>query len=1087
MKYHSRIFLVMIMFAAFFACSTAEAYYVWSPAEGKFISPENQTQKTAEEQYGDALRLREEGKTDQMIRQLRELVRAFPLSAHAPEAQYLIATTVEEQGNQARAASEFQKLIHDFPQSNQVDQAVERLYSIGMVFLEGRKQKVLGVPILPTLPKAIETFQFIVDNAPYGAYGDQAQFQLGAAHRKMGHYGEAVGAFQKLIDDYPNSALSDDAHYQLAEASFELSQNTTSDQQSLSSASDHLKQFIQQYRTSSLAQRAEALKRQLDEQDAEKNYRIGLYYEKEGFIESALIYYEDVANRYVGTPFGQKAAERYQALAEPARAVSQDKTVIEKRLAEVDSLLIAIKQEEAKKDLSVERISEVGAMRTQLESERASLALAEKQFEKETKTKFSDRAKALRQREKNLREKFKTFGKRKKAFGNQPSPELIEVLEQWNQSLLKEQNELTEERARLGIAGTQFKMRARFPKLSFPHFGTSSSEGFAWFAGIGRQPGLRRPKSLNRLVRFEEKKWIKLDRTLQQLTARRKAHEEEYALLQTKGGQLDWEEFQLALATGEFQTLLPERLAAEVKAGEPNREALIQKEQAFEQAKKQFIDRYGIRAFNALSIAADNGLDVSLIHDPSQLEKTLGELQGQKRSLSEEWLLQKEKVNAVAKALGLESAARSAGVPDPESQGDAGKEARILKKRMKYLEREIRRRLDQIQDWEIENENRMHRLDQLLHPKTERSTAQKVAGRIASPASGFYKLTKIFFFGLENRDQKLNQEAREKIRAGEGVQSSEELRAIRELGEEIELQSILIQGRAREVGEMKTDLDRLRKKSGKFPDFEYQSMLVDRFPTALEHSVTSANALFEGEDSQAIFKERYDREHQTLEAIETRLNQTDQKIIPVTEALATLKQEAAEEAARAAELQQGIHSDISHVEAIARGKAQPKVSVPSPTQATEAITDDERPGFETELVRMRTEIERDRKALQEEKEGLEKKLFEWYKSDSVSRGRIQTVFSEEGKEVLARSAEVSTRQNELRTLLLEAAGEEHAQAKLVQAFLDQKLETLEKRREGLKRPNADFEGAINQEIGKTTELKNQTSALINYLDSSFKE
>lgn len=1051
MMYFSRVFFVAAALTVFFTLSSTQAYYVWSPAEGKFISPEEQTLETPEQQYNEALRLREEGKTDQMIRRLKGLVRTYPLSGQAPEAQYLIATTLEAEEKPERAAGEFQKLIHDFPQSTRVDEAVERLYQLGTFFLTGQKQKVLGVPLLPTLPKAVEVFQFIVEHAPYGAYGDQAQFQLGTARRKMGHYSEAVSAFQKLIDDYPDSNLSDDAHYQLAEASFELSQAANRDQQSISSAADHLQQFIQQTRTGTLADRAQILKRQLEEQDAEKNYRIGLYYEKEGFVESALIYYEDVANRYAETPFGHKAAERYQALAEPARTISRDKIAIEKRLAEVDSLLVALRGEEKRKDLPPDRLSEVASMRTELETERTSLQLSQKQFEQETKEKFTDRKKSLRTRERNLREKFKVFGKRKKAFRD-PSPELAEVFGQWHQSLLKEQAELNEERTRLGTGAAEFK-----------------TEGWSFGSLI---PRFGRPPSAERLIRFKEKKWAELDSAFQRLTAERKVQEEQVAQLQAERIRLDHAEFRLARATDTFNQRLPMDLAAGLKAAETHHEALIQKNQAFDEARKQFIGRYGLNAFNTLSIAAASGLDISSLHHSSQLEQALKDLQSQKKSLSEAWLLQKEKVDAMAKALGLAAVSSSVHPAGQDSQGDPGKEARVLKKRMKYLEREIRRRLDQIQDWESENAARMQKLDELLHPKVERSTVEKMAGAVASPATGFYKLTKIFLFGLPNEDQKLNQEAIEVLHSAEGKQSPQDLKVIRELREEVELQSILIQGRAKEVTEMKADLDRLWNESRRFPDFEYQSMLVDRFPTALEHSVTSAAALFEGIESQTVFKQRYDLEHQKFNEIEARLNQMDQKINPVSEALAALKEEEAQKAAEEAAAQKSMSSPAR------RGRA---------SETDTGTVSDERPQLETELVRVKTEINAEEKALSEEKEKLEQSLLGWYKNDSAARSEIQSAFGEEGKNILAQSAELLARENELKALFEKAVREEKTQAELAGLFLEQKLEILQKRRERLKHPTADLEQTLDLEIERTAELKNQVSAHISYLNDSFKK
>ncbi|MBI3999873.1 MAG: hypothetical protein HY351_04585, partial [Candidatus Omnitrophica bacterium] len=67
--------------------ATGGPYSVWSPSEGKFVSPATASaiQKTAEEQYQYALKLRETGKPEEVIRELQRVVREYPQSAYAPE------------------------------------------------------------------------------------------------------------------------------------------------------------------------------------------------------------------------------------------------------------------------------------------------------------------------------------------------------------------------------------------------------------------------------------------------------------------------------------------------------------------------------------------------------------------------------------------------------------------------------------------------------------------------------------------------------------------------------------------------------------------------------------------------------------------------------------------------------------------------------------------------------------------------------------------------------------------------------------------------------------------------------------------
>src|SRR3989344_5085290 len=66
---------------------SAQAYWIWSPAEGKFVKPEStstEPQKSADEIFEYAQKLRQSGKDDEeAIQELKRLVRQYPNSAYA--------------------------------------------------------------------------------------------------------------------------------------------------------------------------------------------------------------------------------------------------------------------------------------------------------------------------------------------------------------------------------------------------------------------------------------------------------------------------------------------------------------------------------------------------------------------------------------------------------------------------------------------------------------------------------------------------------------------------------------------------------------------------------------------------------------------------------------------------------------------------------------------------------------------------------------------------------------------------------------------------------------------------------------------
>lgn len=945
------------------------SYWVWSPTEGKFMTQEEyerprQPPQTAEEIYKSALALKEQGKLDQVTGALRNLVRTYPLSPQAPEAQYLIATIYADVGKTDRAVKAYQKLVRDFPQSDKVDRSVQSLFEIGMGYLSGEKQKVLGMAVIPSLPKAANIFKFIVESAPYGAYGDQAQYHLGAAYRKMGRFQEAVDAFQKVVDDYPYSALIDDTHYQLAETSFQLSQNVNRDQQSLELASGNLQNFIKTHAASTLAERAALLKRELDEQDAEKNYRIGFYYEKQGFMESATIYYDDVARHYPETAFGKKAAERLRVLTQPEKMVAQGREVVERRLAEVDSMLEALMKKEQEKDLAPEIVSENAAMRSELDSERASLKIAVTRFEQSTQKDFKSRFDAFKAREKNLRAKIKTFNRRSRALERDASVSLTQVLESWRESLLKEEREIDEERARLALLRPEAVTKRHYLTGWIPRFRGRAPE-------LGEEPS------------FKGKKWERLVLERARIASEREPYEGKINALGQELAQLERQELEFVRALPVFESMLEEPLKNRMAAHQAKAAELQTSAKSFQQAKDGYQSVYGENALRALGLDRKPA-DLSFLNGNEDLQQALAALQQEKAGLSRQWLLQKGNVAAIAKA--VEHAQGSPSVTVAPEQAANIQEQRVLKKKMKFLERQIRERLDQIQDWERENEIRTQELDQLLDSKEEVSSVEKLGAAVTRPATGFYKLTKAFLFGLPNKNAELAREAKETLETGDG-RTHQELERIRALQEEIELQGILIQGRAREVTEMKAELDQLRARSKDFLDFEYQSMLVDRFPSALENSLAGAASIFEGEDTRQIFEARLRAEQEKLTGLTSRLAEIDQKIDAVAGELERIQQMTIQ-----SQKAQTI-ADITGVESTRTAD----------DEGDEAATAEaERLQMESELQRMKAELDQTELAHQKEARQIDQDLLGWYRAAPEARQELRSSLGEEGKRIAER-------------------------------------------------------------------------------------
>ena len=94
-------------------------------------------------------------------------------------------------------------VVENYPKSPHFRESIEAQFRIGEMYLNGKKLKLLGIPIKSSMEKAIEIFAAIVRTAPYGKYTARAQFNIGLATEKQGNADAAVTAYTAVVEKFP--------------------------------------------------------------------------------------------------------------------------------------------------------------------------------------------------------------------------------------------------------------------------------------------------------------------------------------------------------------------------------------------------------------------------------------------------------------------------------------------------------------------------------------------------------------------------------------------------------------------------------------------------------------------------------------------------------------------------------------------------------------------------------------------------------------------------------------------------------------------------------------------------------------------
>jgi len=102
-----------------------------------------------------------------------------------------------------KAVEELDKVVRNYPESEWVDEALERAGSY------------LGT--MGKLPEAIERYKKIVQEYPKSNNASTAQYLLGVAYLEAKNYEQAKAEFREVIKNYPHSVFTERARERLSE------------------------------------------------------------------------------------------------------------------------------------------------------------------------------------------------------------------------------------------------------------------------------------------------------------------------------------------------------------------------------------------------------------------------------------------------------------------------------------------------------------------------------------------------------------------------------------------------------------------------------------------------------------------------------------------------------------------------------------------------------------------------------------------------------------------------------------------------------------------------------------------------------
>ena len=272
-----------------------------------------QQEQLAAAAYAGAQAEAQAGNRSRAIREFRNIVRNYPTTRTAAQAQFAMAEQLQLEGRIDRAFDEYQNVIENYRGSDQFAAALERQYELADAAKAGRKVSRLGVMRMRiSNSDLVDMYTQIIENAPFSRFAPASQFSIGEVYQDQGRREEAVEAFTRVVERYPRSDQAEEAQFRIGAISYAAA-NRSEDAAAIQDARDAAQTYIARNPDGERSMEATVIVTQADAAQADKDLEVAEFYERQGNARAAAIYYNEVL-RYEGTSAYETARERLSVI-----------------------------------------------------------------------------------------------------------------------------------------------------------------------------------------------------------------------------------------------------------------------------------------------------------------------------------------------------------------------------------------------------------------------------------------------------------------------------------------------------------------------------------------------------------------------------------------------------------------------------------------------------------------------------------------------------------------------------------------------------------------------------------------------------
>ncbi len=315
----------LLLFTLLFTANECRAPFIYTPGEGWSYETPGQAGKwqrdTAKQQLEAAREAYQEGDYKIAVKAAGRVIRKWPLSDYAPEAQHLIGLAYEGNRRDEKAFKAYQTLVDKHPNYDKYDEVLQRQFQIANKFLNGQRFRLWGLfPLFRSMDKTAGMYRTLIQPGPYSEVAAQAQLRIGTANEKKKNFAAAFAAYQAAADKYAErKEIAAEALYRAGMSLSKEAKDAEYDQSVAKRAIEVFNDFIAFYPDDERVPEAEQNIRKLRVEQARGSLKIARFYDKKKQKQGALTYYNnvvDIFSRLLNDAEHEYAAEARKRIAQ---------------------------------------------------------------------------------------------------------------------------------------------------------------------------------------------------------------------------------------------------------------------------------------------------------------------------------------------------------------------------------------------------------------------------------------------------------------------------------------------------------------------------------------------------------------------------------------------------------------------------------------------------------------------------------------------------------------------------------------------------------------------------------------------------